>query len=145
MPSRHRVMPPYSLWVVLRVARREPGLLLLPVFPGSRGETQSSAVGQTPSSSSWAGPAGPRAAAWRRVPGFALFDTSALWKNSQSCFLSLLSSMRAEEAAGFRPSAINKNEANESDFQKEKILLLSRETHDSGPDTAFAVDCLFSI
>ena len=31
---------------------REPGLLLLPVFPGSRGETRSSAVGQTASSSS---------------------------------------------------------------------------------------------
>lgn len=60
-------------------------------------------------------------------------------KTPRAVFLSLLSSMRAEEAAGFHSSAINKNEANESDFQKEKILLLSRETHDSGHDMAFAL------
>lgn len=60
-------------------------------------------------------------------------------KTPRAVLLSLLSSTRAEEAAGFHPSAINKSEANESDFQKEKILLLSRETHDSGHDMAFAV------
>lgn len=53
MPSGHQVMPPYPLrWCWGCLTHREPGLLLLPVFPGSRGETRSSAVGQTASSSS---------------------------------------------------------------------------------------------
>lgn len=115
MPSGPRVMPPYPL----RWCCGSRGCCYCLCFQEAAGR-RSSAVGQTASSSSRQVQQGPRAAAWRRVPGLAWCDTSALWKNSQSCFLSLLSSMRAEEAAGFRPSAITKNEANESDPKNEK-------------------------